>query len=326
MFNARMGSQPITFFACLFIACLFLSTMAIAAPSITLSRKTGPPTIGIRVSGSGFAPNAKVDIFFGAKDEVLVVTDGQGEFKDARIHAPRNARPGEHRVEALERDNGKRAHEPFLVQTDWRQLHREDMTRLNPFENVLNPKTARNLGLKWSYATGHFVISAPAVANGLVYVSSADSRVYALNASTGSEAWRYTTGSFVYSSPAVANGLVYFGSYDYNLYALNASTGTKLWSYATGSEIDSSPTVAEGVVYVGSLDHNLYALNASTGAKLWSYTTGGDVDSTPVVANGVVYVGSNDDNVYALNAPAPGQSCGVSPPATMQLGWPWRMG
>ncbi|HTZ95354.1 MAG TPA: hypothetical protein VMB18_03080 [Terriglobales bacterium] len=43
-------------------AFLLLSATAFAAPSITLSKKTGPPTSEILVSGSGFEPNVGVDI------------------------------------------------------------------------------------------------------------------------------------------------------------------------------------------------------------------------------------------------------------------------
>ncbi len=110
------------------------------------------------------------------------------------------------------------------------------------------------------------------MANGVVYVGSGDN-IYALNATTGTLLWSYTTGDWVFSSPAVANGVVYVGSRDGNVYALNASTGTLLWSYATGEYVDSSPAVANGVVYVGSENNNVYALNASTGTLLWSYTT-----------------------------------------------------
>jgi PQQ enzyme repeat len=46
--------------------------------------------------------------------------------------------------------------------------------------------------------------SSPAVANGVVYVGSGD--VYALNARTGAKLWTYATGSYVWSSPAVVNG------------------------------------------------------------------------------------------------------------------------
>ena len=302
MSNPQPRSQSINFLAFLSAACLLLSAIASAAPSITLSKKTGPPTSRILVSGRGFKPNVGVDIFFDTKDEALAVTNGKGEFNNAKIHAPRSVRPGQHWVTALERNNDKGAQDPFLVQTNWREFHRLNMQRRNPFENVLNVHNVGKLRLKWIYATGDRVWSSPAVANGVVYVGSFDDNVYALDAKTGAKLWSYTTGNWVNSSPAVANGVVYVGSLDNNVYALDAKTGAKLWSYATGYLAYPSPAVANGVVYIGSGDHNVYALDAETGAKLWSYTTGNALESSPAVANGVVYVGSADDNVYALNA------------------------
>ncbi|HXY88918.1 MAG TPA: PQQ-binding-like beta-propeller repeat protein [Candidatus Acidoferrales bacterium] len=49
----------------------------------------------------------------------------------------------------------------------------------------------------------------------------------------------------------VANGVVYIGSADHNVYALDADTGAKVWSYTTGDLMASSPVVVNGVVYVG---------------------------------------------------------------------------
>src|SRR6516225_4175989 len=73
-------------------------------------------------------------------------------------------------------------------------------------------------------------------------------------------AGKYATGDVVDSSPAVANGVVYVGSADHDVYALNAGTGALLWKYTTGSSLTGSPAVANGVVYVGSWDDNVYAL------------------------------------------------------------------
>jgi outer membrane protein assembly factor BamB len=304
MFDPRERSQPIAFFAFLFVTCLLLCGGASAAPSITLSKKSGPPTSKILVSGRGFEANVGVDIFFDTKDKALVVTNGQGEFHDAGIHAPRSARPGKHWVTSLERNNDKGAQQPFLVRTDWSEFHFDaDGTRLNPYENVLNPSTVSGLGLQWSYSTLYYQDSSMAIADGVVYVGPKDSYVYALNARTGDLLWSYLTYSASgLSSPAVASGVVYVGDFLYAVYALNARTGSLLWAYLTGTSVMSSPAVANGVVYVGSRDYNVYALNARTGDKLWSYPTGSWVDSSPAVANGVVYVGSFDKNVYALNA------------------------
>ncbi|MBN1232125.1 MAG: PQQ-binding-like beta-propeller repeat protein [Candidatus Coatesbacteria bacterium] len=81
--------------------------------------------------------------------------------------------------------------------------------------------------------------------------------------------WRYQTGSGVHSSPCVANGVVYVGSDDSYLYAINSSAGTLKWRYKTGDRVYSSPCVSEGVVYVGSEDDYLYAINCSDGSLKW---------------------------------------------------------
>ena len=282
----------LTLFLC-FVRGLFPGT-ALAAPSITLSKKVGPPTSKILVSGGGFEPNVGVDIFFDTKDEALVVTNNEGKFHNAPIHAPRSAKPGEHWITALERNNDKGDQEPFVVFTNWSEYRfSPERTGQNPYENVLNPLTTRNLDLKWSYHTSNIIYSSPAVENGVVYTASYDNNVYRLERPTPEpNSGATATGGTVYSSPAVANGVVYVGSWDANVYALDARTGKEVSSFPTGGEVQSSPTVVDGVVYVGSLDDNLYALDAHTGSKLWSYATGNSVYSSPAVADGVVYVGS----------------------------------
>src|ERR1035437_8908520 len=115
---------------------------------------------------------------------------------------------------------------PLKAVIDWAQFRFVSChTGFNPYEFVLSPATVRNLHLHWSYQTGGYVWSSPAVANGIVYFGSYDNNLYALNASTGVLLWKFVTGSYIFSSPAVANGVVYVGSSDNNLYALNASTG-----------------------------------------------------------------------------------------------------
>jgi hypothetical protein len=97
LFNARERSRPNTFLAFPFVACLLPSGVASAAPSIALSKKSGPPTSEILVSGRGFKTNVIVNVYFDTKNERLVVTDGNGAFDPVGIHVPRSARPGEHR-------------------------------------------------------------------------------------------------------------------------------------------------------------------------------------------------------------------------------------
>lgn len=166
------------------------------------------------------------------------------------------------------------------------------------------------LELLWKYTTGGYVHSSPAVSNGIVYVGSDDSNIYAFDAGTGNIKWKYTTGGYVHSSPAVTGGIVYVGSYDSNIYAIDAATGILRWKYTTGGQVISSPAVSNRIVYVGSEDNNVYALDAGTGALKWKYDTSlGEqmklsyIQSSPAVSGGLVYVGSYYNNaVYALDA------------------------
>jgi glucose dehydrogenase len=68
---------------------------------------------------------------------------------------------------------------------DWTEFHRDNMQRWNPYETVLGVNNVGSLVRKWSYATGVEVDSLPTVANGVVYVGSADNKLHALNATTG---------------------------------------------------------------------------------------------------------------------------------------------
>ncbi|GAQ62701.1 serine/threonine-protein kinase AfsK [Streptomyces scabiei] len=155
--------------------------------------------------------------------------------------------------------------------------------------------------LAWKFTTGDHVTSAPAVVDGVAYIGSADSQVYAVDASTGKAKWSYATGGTVLT-PAVAHGMVYVGSGDRQVHALDATTGTKKWSFTTDGAVYTSPAVYLGSVFVGSNDTKVYALDATTGELQWSYTTGDQVQSSPVVVDGMVYVGSDDARLYALNS------------------------
>src|SRR5580700_182050 len=67
----------------------------------------------------------------------------------------------------------------------WAEFHKHNMKRWNRCENVLGVNNVGDLVVKWSYATGGYVFSSPAVTNGVVYVGSYADRLYALSASTG---------------------------------------------------------------------------------------------------------------------------------------------
>jgi outer membrane protein assembly factor BamB len=308
MSDPRERSRPTAIFAFLIAACLLLCGIASATPSITLSKQSGPPTSGIQVSGRGFEPNVGVDIYFDTKDKALVVTNEKGEFRDAEIHAPRNAYPGEHWVTALERNNDKGSQKPFLVQTNWSQFRfGPEHDAVNPFENVLDRHTVGGLGVKWVYNTQRpWAWGSPILVDGTAYIATWDD-LYALDADSGAVRWIHNSccENLLSSNPAVANGILYVGLFDTGLLALDATTGAALWHYPPLARVFSSPAVASGIVYFDDAEDDtgdgVFALDAMTGKPLWFSPTYSSF-SSPAVANGVVYVGTDDTNLYALDA------------------------
>jgi hypothetical protein len=167
-------------------------------------------------------------------------------------------------------------------------------TRFNAHENILTFATVSHLAADWaSPATGGSIFSSPVAANGVIYVGSFDSKLYAFAAAGCGQSscpplWTAPTEDRIFSTPAVSAGVVYVGSYDSRLYAFNAAgcgqpSCPPLWtSTPTGGRIGSSPLVAGGMVYVGSWDHKLYAFNAAGCGQpscppLWTSTPAGNL-------------------------------------------------
>ena len=77
----------------------------------------------------------------------------------------------------------------------------------------------------WTQQAGTGIVSSPIVADGIVYISSEDGNLYALNSSDGSQVWVSQVNalySFSLSSPAIANGVLYIGSDNGTVFALNS--------------------------------------------------------------------------------------------------------
>jgi PQQ-like domain len=174
--------------AALTLALSALSTTAAAGPNVTVLPATSPPTTQVKVSGAGFTRFEAVDIFFDTTDLQLTAANSSGSFTKIAITVPRAAVPGRHSITAIGRRSGTSAHRSFLVQTNWAERGFDAQSdKNNIYENVLTSTNASSLNNLWS--TGPLgvigVESTPAIANGVVYVSSDNNNLYAFNATTG---------------------------------------------------------------------------------------------------------------------------------------------
>ncbi|MDE2410272.1 MAG: PQQ-dependent dehydrogenase, methanol/ethanol family, partial [Sphingomonadales bacterium] len=158
-----------------------------------------------------------------------------------------------------------------------------------------------HLGLAWTFGvdSNRGQEATPIVVGGVMYVSTAWSRVYALDARTGRQLWRYDPGvagpvgfdaccDVVSRGVAVSQGKVLLGALDGRLIALNAKSGRVLWSVQTTDPtrpytISGAPRVFGNKVVIGNggaeygVRGYVTAYDLASGKQAWRfYTVPGD--------------------------------------------------
>jgi alcohol dehydrogenase (cytochrome c)/quinohemoprotein ethanol dehydrogenase len=174
--------------------------------------------------------------------------------------------------------------------------------RFSPLAKI-NQSNIKNLGLAWHYDFGERqgLEATPIVHNGVIYVTTDFSEVWAFDARTGAKLWDYKPGTQYWQintccSPinrgvAIWGDKVYVGALDGRLIALNAKTGKEVWSTQTFPKttrlsITGAPRIVKGVVIIGNGGAELgvrgfvAGYDAETGKQKWKfYTVPGRTDS-----------------------------------------------
>jgi quinohemoprotein ethanol dehydrogenase len=173
-------------------------------------------------------------------------------------------------------------------------------TRFSPLKQI-DASNVGTLGLEWfaDYDTNLQQTGTPLYIDGVIYVSTAWSKVYAFDAKTGKQLWLYNPKvpgewavnvccGLVNRGIAAWNGKIYVGTLDARLVAIDAKTGTPAWevqaaSRETRHSITVAPRVVKGKVFVGpsggefGVRGYIAAFDAETGKELWKfYTVPGD--------------------------------------------------
>ncbi|MCK4963806.1 MAG: PQQ-like beta-propeller repeat protein, partial [Dehalococcoidia bacterium] len=153
------------------------------------------------------------------------------------------------------------------------------------------------------------IVGSPVVAEGILYIGSADGNLYAIDIVTSELAWDspFATGDYIWATPLVHDGVVYIGSFDHKLYAIDAADGTSVWEspFQTDGAIAATPLFYNNTIYIGSFDRKFYAVDTSTGkAKegFIPFTADNWFWGRAVAYDGTIIVGCVDGRVYSLDA------------------------
>lgn len=159
----------------------------------------------------------------------------------------------------------------------------------------ITPANVAHLRPAWIFQTEvkESLETSPIIVNGVMYVTTSFSHVYALDAKTGEELWHYKQSLGPITTyccgpnnrgVAVYEDKVFLGTLDGKLVALDAKTGKKVWQADVGDpELGYSetmaPTVVKGKVLIGTnggeygIRGFVKAYDAKDGKLLWTFYT-----------------------------------------------------
>ncbi len=156
--------------------------------------------------------------------------------------------------------------------------------------------------IKWEYRSKASFITYPVVSQGKVYIGDGKGVLHCFDADNGEKKWDYLTEASIHYPPAIKENEVFLGSTDGILHVINARTGKLSWKYASADSIESSPVIEKNSVYVGTSNGKLFSLNIKKRHLKWKFDVEGFVVTQPLIDRGLLYVSSNDGKLYALDA------------------------
>jgi alcohol dehydrogenase (cytochrome c) len=167
-------------------------------------------------------------------------------------------------------------------------------TRFHPARQI-NRDNVKNLHVAWIFQTDvkESLETSPIVVDGVMYVTTSFSHVYALDAKTGEQLWHYNHKMGLVTTYCcgpnnrgvqVLGDLVYVATLDSKLVALKAKTGEVVWQTdiadpELGYSETMAPTVIKDKVLIGTnggeygIRGFVKAYDAKTGKLLWTFNT-----------------------------------------------------
>jgi eukaryotic-like serine/threonine-protein kinase len=157
----------------------------------------------------------------------------------------------------------------------------------------------------WRFTTGAALWSEPALSQDetVVYQTSLDHHVYAIDVQSGEEIWRTNLNGAIVGTPTMSEDgrILYIGSFAGEMYAVDAQSGAILWNTAATGWIWSGPALHNNRLYFGDLNGAIFALRADNGQIIWQKEPDGPIAGAPLVTDDTLYFASEAGIVSAFD-------------------------
>lgn len=191
---------------------------------------------------------------------------------------------------------------PITAQDSWK-IYRGDPQ----LSGLSDSKIASSYQLAWTFTADDKIKSSPVISDSLVYITSIDGRLQAVDLHTGKLEWVFTSEYGFEAPPLIMEDQVLVGSLEGRVFAVDKKTGSLKWDYLTEGQIIGSVNyiVKElnepGLVFFGSYDNFLYCLEAGSGKLRWRYQTTHFINGTPATDGKTIFFGGCDGILHFLD-------------------------
>lgn len=200
---------------------------------------------------------------------------------------------------------------PPEANRDWPQAGGDAAHVMNHLQLSDAPSRAWTVDIGAGSSDDRRLLSAPVVADGVIYTMDSEAEIRAFDTASGNRLWSADAASKEEDEGDLGGGIAYadgrlFVTTGYaEVLALDAKTGSEIWRERASAPMRAAPTVAEGKVFALTVDNRLLALSAVDGRPLWTHAGIAEVagilgGASPAVDQGIVVVPHSSGELFAL--------------------------
>lgn len=162
---------------------------------------------------------------------------------------------------------------------------------------------ATNPQAVWRTSVARGITGAPALAENVVAVSTADNRVALLDRPTGDLLWTRRLSAALGAGPLLSDDRLFVAEQvdGGRVYALRLRDGTTIWSVRAGQFL-APLALGDSALYGASAGGGVLRIHARTGAVVWRARVSGAVRAAPVLLPGGLLVATQSDSLFLLDA------------------------
>lgn len=168
----------------------------------------------------------------------------------------------------------------------------------------LDPATGKETWAAPLVANNHWVAS-PMVLGDTLYAANNNGTLYAAELKTGFIQWSLPLDNSLWSAPTSNGKLIFVTSLDHTLYAVDPERRAVAWKVDLEGSAPGSAVVSDdgGTLYVGSFGKKVFAIDAPSGAVKWTAPVADWVWGTPAQGGDSVFAADISGRVYSLGTP-----------------------